>query len=63
MNGSAEASLIIGDRLDTDIVLGNRYGMYTALVLSGVDSQEGIARTGIQPDYVWSSVGVFLEEK
>jgi 4-nitrophenyl phosphatase len=49
--GPAEA-LMIGDRLETDVVGAQRLGMDTALVLSGVSTAEDIARTGIQPTWV-----------
>jgi phosphoglycolate/pyridoxal phosphate phosphatase family enzyme len=37
---SAAQSVMIGDRLDTDIALGNRVGAHTALVLTGVTGAE-----------------------
>lgn len=38
-----EEALMIGDRLDTDILCGNRLGVPTALVLTGVTSAEKAA--------------------
>ncbi|MFX3632387.1 MAG: HAD-IIA family hydrolase [Candidatus Pristimantibacillus sp.] len=60
---SPEQCLMVGDRLDTDILLGNVHGMYTALVLSGSDSREGIVRTGIEPDYLWSSIDALIKDE
>ncbi|MHA7304528.1 HAD-IIA family hydrolase [Arthrobacter sp. TMN-49] len=40
----AKAPLVVGDRLDTDILGGNNAGMATALVLTGVDSGETALR-------------------
>lgn len=57
-----EACLMVGDRLDTDIVLGIRFGMRSALVLTGADNREGIRRTGIVPDYVLPSIRTIVEE-
>jgi HAD superfamily hydrolase (TIGR01450 family) len=52
--------LMVGDTLTTDIVGGNKYGIDTALVLSGttLDSQHRglIQATGIVPTYVCDSV-------
>ncbi|HID61895.1 MAG TPA: HAD-IIA family hydrolase [Anaerolineae bacterium] len=52
----AEACLMVGDRLETDIVMGHRAGMSTALVLSGVTRREDLSRSSIRPDYVLESI-------
>jgi glycerol 3-phosphatase-2 len=46
--------LVVGDRLDTDILGGNNAGMATAAVLTGVDTIQSIlaARTAERPDFV-----------
>ncbi|MEV7606223.1 HAD-IIA family hydrolase [Paenarthrobacter sp. NPDC089322] len=51
--------LVVGDRLDTDILGGNRAGFSTAAVLTGVDTLETIlaARTDERPDYVLADLG------
>ncbi|WP_218219647.1 HAD-IIA family hydrolase [Nesterenkonia sp. Act20] len=36
-----DTPLVIGDRLDTDVLGGNRAGFDTALVLTGIDSEAG----------------------
>ncbi len=48
--------LVVGDRLETDIVMGKRAGTATALVLTGVTRREDLARAPVQPDYVLESV-------
>ena len=52
----AEACLVVGDRLDTDIALGARAGMTTVLVRSGVTDGARLARATVTPDYVVDSL-------
>lgn len=49
-----ENALVVGDRLDTDILGGNRAGMATALVLTGVDTAASAlaAVTDQRPTYL-----------
>ncbi|WP_049923344.1 HAD-IIA family hydrolase [Halopiger djelfimassiliensis] len=49
-------TLVVGDRLDTDIALGNRAGMTTAVVLTGVTDRTDIPDAAIEPDYVLESL-------
>jgi 4-nitrophenyl phosphatase len=44
--------LVVGDRLETDILGGRRAGMPTALLLTGVTSREGLQASEIHPDVV-----------
>ena len=53
---SAEC-LVIGDRLETDIEMGNDAGMTTVLVLTGASSEADIGEQGIEPDHVIDSLG------
>ena len=61
----ADACLMVGDRLETDIAMGRHVGMSTALVLSGVTRREDLSHSSIQPDYVLESIAdlVNLEDK
>jgi arabinose operon protein AraL len=56
MGLSPEVCLLAGDRLETDILMGKKAGMATALVLTGVTKREALKYSDIQPDYVWESV-------
>lgn len=48
--------LLIGDRIETDIAMGKKAGMKTALVLTGYAKQEDADRSDIKPDYVLESL-------
>jgi arabinose operon protein AraL len=52
----AARCLMVGDRLDTDMTMGIRAGMDTALVLSGVTSREALAESDIRPTHILESV-------
>ena len=51
---AADRPLVVGDRLDTDILGGNNAGFATVAVLTGVDTRESIlaARTDGAPRYL-----------
>ncbi|SEV94304.1 HAD-IIA family hydrolase [Natrinema salifodinae] len=49
-------TLVVGDRLDTDIALGNQAGMETALVLTGVTERADLAAADVEPDHVLESL-------
>jgi len=52
----SEDTIMVGDRMDTDIVAGVQSGMETILVLTGVTSRENIRRYPYQPSRVLDSV-------
>jgi NagD protein len=52
----SENTVMIGDRMDTDIVAGVESGMETILVLSGVTRREDVARYPYQPTRIVESV-------
>jgi len=47
-----EDTLIIGDRMDTDIIAGIESDIETALVLSGITMREDLAMYPYQPNYI-----------
>lgn len=50
-------AVIIGDRMDTDIVAGIEAAIDTVLVLSGVTSRESMQEFSYRPKYVLDGVG------
>jgi phosphoglycolate/pyridoxal phosphate phosphatase family enzyme len=56
----AEESVMVGDRIETDIVLGKRSGLATILVLSGVTRADDPRITALAPDHVVRSVADLL---
>jgi 4-nitrophenyl phosphatase len=51
-----ERCLVVGDRLNTDMALGERAGMTTVLVRTGVTTDADVAESDVQPDYVIDSL-------
>jgi 4-nitrophenyl phosphatase len=56
-----EETLVVGDRLETDIAAGQRVGCPTALVLSGVSTKEQAEHWLPQIDMVASDLATLLE--
>jgi len=57
LNASQEDTIIIGDRMDTDIIAGIESEIDTILVLSGVSSREGIKNFSYAPKYIFDNIG------
>lgn len=51
-----QETLMIGDRINTDIAGAKALGMQTALVLTGVESPDSLAASDIQPDDVYAGL-------
>jgi NagD protein len=52
----SENAVMIGDRMDTDVVAGIESGMETILVLTGVTRREDIERFPYRPARIAESV-------
>ena len=57
---SAGECVIVGDRIETDIVMGKRLGLATVLVLSGITRADDPRIAEIAPDLVVDSVAELL---
>lgn len=53
----ASETIMIGDRMDTDMVAGMEAGMKTCLVLSGVTQRAMLDNFPYKPDYLFNNVG------
>ena len=54
-------TLVVGDRLETDIAGGVHVGMQTALVLTGVTSAADLPGRDIQPDWIFEDLPALLQ--
>jgi HAD superfamily hydrolase (TIGR01450 family) len=57
---SKEQTVIVGDRLYTDIACGKAAGIDSALVLSGETSREQLADSPHKPDYIFEDIAEML---
>ncbi|MGQ9676346.1 MAG: HAD-IIA family hydrolase [Chloroflexota bacterium] len=53
---AASAAAIVGDRLETDVLAGQRAGISTILVLTGVTTRDDMGASDIKPDYVFENL-------
>ncbi len=57
LNCHREDAVIIGDRMDTDIIAGIESEILTVLVLSGITNRDDIERFAYHPDLILEHVG------
>ena len=57
---SAEA-VMVGDRMDTDVIVGMESGMSTVLVLSGVSTRETVDTFAYRPSIILDGVGSIVD--
>jgi NagD protein len=56
IDAHSESTVMIGDRMDTDIVAGMEAGLQTILVLSGITTREQAGRFPFLPSWIVDSV-------
>jgi 4-nitrophenyl phosphatase len=60
MGAAPAETIMLGDRLDTDILAGKRAGMQTILVLTGVSTRDDLAHAEAIPDIVVSDLSALV---
>jgi len=56
LGSNPDETLMVGDRLETDILGGNQLGIKTAAVLTGVTSRAEISQKDIKPDFIFEDI-------
>lgn len=54
-------AVMVGDRLNTDMKFGANSGLSTLFVLTGIDTVEGISKSGVEPTVYADRLGVLYE--
>jgi NagD protein len=62
LDAHSDDAVMIGDRMDTDILAGLGAGMRTVLVLTGVTARDEIARFSYQPHEIVESLADLIPE-
>ncbi len=62
LNCHSGEAVMVGDRMDTDIISGLESGMSTVLVLSGVSTMETLNTYGYRPSIVLDGVGDIVKK-
>jgi len=57
LNCHSNVAVMVGDRMDTDVISGMESGMSTVLVLSGVSSRETLKLYAYRPTMILNGVG------
>jgi NagD protein len=62
IDAHSETTVMIGDRMDTDIVSGLEAGMHTVLVLTGSTSREQAEAFPYRPSRIVESIAELVDE-
>jgi phosphoglycolate/pyridoxal phosphate phosphatase family enzyme len=60
MGLAPDRCMMVGDRLETDILMGQQAGMATAVVLTGVSKRADVQKMAFPPDLVLENLGELL---
>lgn len=60
LESKPEETIMIGDSLDTDILAGKAAGTHTLFVLSGKDTRATMAKSGIEPEFVYENLAAVM---
>jgi HAD superfamily hydrolase (TIGR01450 family) len=55
-------SIMVGDRVETDILMGRRAGMATAMPLTGATTLEKLEHSEVQPDFILERLDELLPD-
>jgi NagD protein len=62
LGAHSETTVMIGDRMDTDVIAGLEAGMRTVLVLSGIMKAEAVDRYPYRPSRVVASIAELVDD-
>jgi NagD protein len=62
LDAHSEDSVMVGDRMDTDMIIGTESGLETILVLTGVTRREDVGRYPYRPTQILESVADIVVE-
>jgi NagD protein len=62
LGAHSETTVMIGDRMDTDVVAGLEAGMRTVLVLSGIMRAEAVERYPCRPNRIVGSIADLVDD-
>jgi NagD protein len=63
LDAHSEDSVMVGDRMDTDMIIGTESGLETILVLTGVTRREDVPRYPYRPTHIVESVADIVVEQ